>query len=121
MRYSKTEITTLVGNFKPNSIVTIKLIDSNTDTLVNLTSSTCTESRHIPGVYLWKTDKISDSNLKNVFHNLVYEMSSNDGKKFYGKFIYSGYVDKNVVVDFDDIKVNLNDLQDGIDLINGRI
>ena len=61
MRYSETEITTLVGQFSPGQTVTIKLIELSNDALVTVTSDVCVESLHIPGMYLWKTNNMPDS------------------------------------------------------------
>jgi len=90
MRYSASENTTLVGLFDPGLTVTIQILNLDTNTIVNVSDSSCTESA-IPGVYIWNTANITDV-LDNA--NLLYVMTTNTGKTFYGKFTYGGVIDK---------------------------
>jgi len=106
MRYSIEETTTLVGLFDTGLSVTIKVIDLNTDTLIDLTTNVCTESSNIPGVYLFSTSNIN-LNVDTGIVNLLYEMIDENGKKYYGKFSMGGYID-------DELLYTLN-------VINGRI
>jgi len=122
MRYSETEITTLVGQFSPGQTVTIKLIELSNDALVTVTSDVCVESLHIPGMYLWKTNNINDTSLIG-YSNLLYEMTClEDGSKFYGKFVFGGYVDD--VVDAADLTGPITDVEEirqTVHVINARI
>ena len=116
MRYSSSESTTLAGKFTPGSSVTIKVVNIDTDSLLTVTSNVCNESIHIPGLFLFSTNKINSS--LQPFTNCAYEMT--DGTNiFYGKFVYGGYVDqlprRNEVQDL------ISNLQTSItDLINNH-
>jgi len=99
MRYSESEITTLVGIFKPSQVVKIKIIEVSNDQLVTLVSDTCIESQHMPGVYMWKTTNINQTLLAgNGYTNMVYQMTCDQGKVFHGKFVFGGYVDDKVLL-----------------------
>lgn len=95
MRYSGTEETILVGIFKPNSTVTIKILDIAHDDEIPLVTNVCYESDILPGVYMWSTLNIDASRI-DEYNNLLYEMKDNDGNVYYGKFIIGGYVDKEI-------------------------
>lgn len=118
MRYSEEEVTTLVGQFKPGKNVTIKLIELSNDSLVSISNNVCTESEHMPGMYLWKTTNINDTALVG-YSNLLYEMKDEDGKVFYGKFIFGGYVDDEM--DFTDSIADVEEIRQTVHIINARL
>lgn len=90
MRYNETENTVLAGIFKSGDIVTIKIINMETDELEELNSDICVESSHIAGSFLWSVTNMT--NAPSLYYkNFMYEMS-NGVTKFYGKFIYGGII-----------------------------
>jgi len=83
-----------------------------TDTLETITNNVCTESSNISGTFLWSMDNITSTGYKNF----LYEMTNGE-KSFYGKFVYGGFVDSNIIKvnstvtnGFDDFKVDLSNL-----------
>lgn len=121
MRYSELEKTVLVGQFKTGQAITIKLIELSNDNIVEISNNNCIESQHMPGIYLWSTDYIVDNSLVG-YSNLLYEMTSvDDGRKYYGKFIYGGYVDKDVSVDLSEVLADTNEIKNTTHIINARI
>lgn len=118
MRYSELENTQLVGMLFPNRTVTIKLIDMATDTLISINDSTCVESNHMPGVYIWKTVYLNRTNLV-VPATLLYEMTSaEDKRKYYGKIIIGGYLDK--ISDIDTLVDDTKEIMGTVDFIFAR-
>lgn len=121
MRYSETEQTVLVGQFKPNQTVRIKIIELATDNLVDVDTDVCIESKHMSGMYLWKTSNIKP-NAVSGYSNLLYEMKTvEDGKVFYGKFVFGGYPDDSVDVNLDEVVELATEINDTVDIINARI
>lgn len=119
MRYSEEETTTLVGQFKPGQTVKIKLIELASDALVSVNNDICIESVHMPGMYLWKTTNITDSTLVG-YTNLLYEMKCvEDGKLFYGKFVFGGYVDDEN--NFTDSVADVEEIRQTVHIINARL
>ncbi len=94
MRYSEQETTTLAGKFNENDSVTIKIINMAGDILEDLDSNICTESDHIPGIFLWDMNNIT--NIPTGYDNYLYEMT-NGTKVFFGKFIFGGYLDESAL------------------------
>ena len=121
MRYSTTEDTVLVAILRSGLTATIKIIDLINDNVISISSNACTESEHIPGIFRWNTNNIDDPALTDGFYNLFYEITSSDSKKFYGKFLYGGYVDKDVVVDLSEITDQHAVMQEDLELIQARI
>lgn len=81
MRYKEEETTSLVGKLDSAKEVTIKVVHAGTDTLMNVSSNVCTESQHIPGMYIWETSNMATA-LTGAF---IYQMT--DGVKVSpGKF-----------------------------------
>jgi len=119
MRYSKDENTVLVGQLTPNVNVTIKIIDIARDTVIGLSNDKCTESRHIPGLYLWSTNNILPDEV-NGYTNLIYEMKQGT-EVYYGKFIYGGYVDKDGNVDISGVITDLTEVIETLNIINARL
>lgn len=105
MRYKSTENTVLAGQLPPSTSVTIKIINMETDELIELNDSVCVESIHIPGVYLFNTSNITTQ--LDIYTNCLYEMSGLDNKgalkKFYGKIVIGGL--------FNNIEYNDSDLK----------
>ncbi len=116
MRYSNDEQTVLVGIMKPGVDVTIKVMDLISGNLINITTDACPETQ-LEGVYRWPTSNIDDEALADGFYNLFYEMVGSDGKKFYGKFLYGGYVDKDVVVDLGEMDDDHKEIQETLDVL----
>lgn len=119
MRYSNDERAILVGQFEPNDTVTIKLLDLGENTEIPTTDNICIESDVMPGIFLWDTSKVGVNQLDN-FHNVLYEMKSNDGSKYYGKFVYGGYMDKELTVLLDNPE-SYDAILKLLRIINGRI
>lgn len=117
MRYSNDEDAILVGIFKPNQNVKIKVLNLQNDLVITLKTDTCLESASIPGVYRWSTTSISDDRLTSGFYNLFYEMTGDNGVKFYGKFIYGGYVDSPVEVNLTNINDDHKEIIEKLDII----
>jgi len=93
MRYSENEHAILVGQFSPNETVKIRILDLEHDLEISLINNICNESNTIPGIYLWDTKYIDTSKI-STYINLLYEMTDSNNNKYYGKFVYGGYVDK---------------------------
>jgi hypothetical protein len=88
MRYKLGEGATIAGILPTGGSVTVKIIDMASDILLSLSSSSCTESSHISGVYLFDIDNITTP--ITDYTNCLYEMT--DGSdKHYGKFVLGGY------------------------------
>jgi len=122
MRYSNDESTVLVGTFETGKTIKIKVLNIVTDTLVSIKNNNCVESNHIEGVYLWPTNNIENAALKSGYHNLIYCMyDDTSGKRFYGKFVYGGFVDKEVTFDTSGLEVDLTEIKEITELINARI
>jgi len=119
MRYSSNENTTLVGQLTPNRVVTIKIINILTDTVIPLTNNVCVESNHIPGLYLWNTSNLSIDAITG-YTNLIYEMRQGT-EVYYGKFIYGGYVDKDGNVDISGLITDLTEVLETLNIINARL
>ncbi len=117
MRYSNDESAILVGLFNPGQVVTIKVVNLQTDAVIALDTSTCLESEQIPGMYRWSTTTISDNSLTADFYNLFYEMTAEDGERFYGKFIYGGYVDKAISIDLTNMNDDHREIIEKLDII----
>jgi hypothetical protein len=91
MKYLLKEEVILVGDLTPNSNVTIKLIDIETDKEIPLETNICKESKIEPGIYLFSTKNIDYKNLvKKEAYNIVYVMSDEYGKKSIGKVVIGG-------------------------------
>jgi len=120
MRYSENEQAILVGQFAPGLSVSIKILDLSNDAEIPVTSITCRESRVMPGIYLWSTSRI-DEREYDGYKNLLYEMTSSEGKKYYGKFVYGGYVDIEASVTFNGAVKADPDVMRMLKIINGRI
>jgi len=95
MRYATGEDTTLLGTFKAGTTVNIQVLDLKTDNLVNITSSVCTESNKVPGLYQWTTSNINDPAIVG-YRDMFYRMTDAAGNTFDGKFVYGGYTDMSV-------------------------
>jgi len=95
MRYSDKEAAVLVGQFKPGSNVTIKILDIDHDLEIPLQVYKCKESKVIPGIYLWSTLNLDMSRIDD-YNNLLYEMKDEHNNTYYGKFVMGGYVDKEI-------------------------
>lgn len=119
MRYSSSEKTVLVGQLTPGRVVSIKIINLLTDTLIDISNSTCVESEHIPGLYLWSTNDITPGGVTG-FTNLLYEMKQGD-EVYYGKFVYGGYVDEDGNVDVSGIITDLTEVIETLNIINARM
>ena len=91
MRYTTDETTTLVGLLPEGATATIAVLRLANDTAVSLDSAECTESQHMPGVYLWNIGEIAIQPTSKTEY--VYEMEASSGEKFRGKFVLGGYVD----------------------------
>jgi len=121
MRYALGENSVLVGQFDTGNTVTIKLLVLDNDLLLTLNSNSCLESTKIPGIFMWNTSNISTTNNLSGYTNVLYEMVSNTGKKYYGKIVYAGYVENNQPIDIQpliDADATITDL---VYLINSRI
>jgi hypothetical protein len=90
MRYTKNETTTLAGIFTTGDTVTVTIIDMDADTTLSLSTSSCTESAHIDGLFLFPTSNISTA--ISGYTNCAYSMS-NGSDSFFGKFIIDGVED----------------------------
>jgi hypothetical protein len=91
MRYAIQEKTVLAGQFDTGGSVNIVIINMDTDAQLSLTTSVCTESAHITGMFLFDTTNISTAITQ--YTNCAYFMT--DGtKNFYGKFSLGGYIDE---------------------------
>ena len=121
MRYALGENSVLVGQFAPGDTVTIKLIVLDNDTLLTLTTNTCVESAHIPGLFLWKTGNIAPTNNLVGYTNILYEMISTSGKKYYGKIIYAGYVENYTPVNLQPLIDADTMITDIVNIINARV
>lgn len=119
MRYSTSEKTVLVGQLKPASNVTIKLINIATDTEIPLISNICTESKHIPGLYLWGTQYIESGGVTG-YTNIIYEMKQ-DTEVYYGKFVTGGYVDDDGNIDISGVITDLTEVLETLNIINARL
>lgn len=125
MRYSKDEESILVGML-PEGLdnVTIEVLNLKTDTVMDLTDNRCVESSKFPGVYIWSTNNMAAANT-NGYINLLYRMTgiTTTGKPitYYGKFVYSGYVDEKANVDLTPVLDNQEEIIDTVDIINARI
>ena len=114
MRYSNKEVTTVAGMFQSGDNVTIKVIDANDDTLEPLLTDICTESEHIPGMFLWKMDNLL--NPPEGSKHYIYEMT-NGKKPFYGKFTYGG-----LFGDMKSIRDELISIQHGaLEIVNNQL
>jgi len=121
MRYAIGENSTLVGQFEEGSTVHIKVLVLDTDTLLELDNDVCVESEHMPGMYIWKTSNISSNNNLIGYTNLLYEMTSEAGKKYYGKIVYAGYVEKVQLTDLSPLIDADTSISELLYLINARI
>ena len=107
MRYKLSEDIILAGKLAPGATVTVKVLDLATDTFVSLSTSSCSESSKIAGLYLWSTSNIAIA--VTGYKNCYYEMT--DGINFVsGKFVYGGYIE-----DMDTQLTNIDTQLDGVD------
>jgi len=120
MRYSEKEETVLVGTFDPGLDVKIKILNLDTDSLITLKTDKCLESEHIPGVYMFSTINI-DKNTVPKYANLLYEMYDGEIDRQYGKFIYGGYMDEEIVVNVEADKEAHDEIKEQLDIINARL
>jgi len=63
----------------------------------------------------------SNTGIGSGYTNILYEMISDTGKKYYGKIVYAGYVENNQPIDIQpliDADATITDL---VYLINSRI
>jgi hypothetical protein len=90
MRYTKNETTTLGGAFSTGDTVTITIINMDTDAELSLTTSNCSESAHIDGLFLFDTSNISTS--ITAYTNCAYAMN-NGTDDFFGKFVIDSVED----------------------------
>ena len=118
MRYSIGEDAILVGQFSPGSVVTIKIIVLDNDNLLVLDNINCYESTNMPGIFMWNTNNISDTNNINGYINLLYEMTNTEDEKYYGKIVYGGYPDDNTDVAVEDAHAKI---LEWLYILNGRI
>jgi len=121
MRYALGENSVLVGQFSPGDTVTIKLVVLDNDTLLTLTTNACVESQHIPGLFIWKTVNIATTNNLVGYTNILYEMVSGTGKKYYGKIVYAGYVENYTPVNLQPLIDADTTITDIVNIINARI
>ena len=122
MRYSKDETAILVGMFPKDLSITIEVLDMENDNLLELKDNAVVESEVYTGVYFWNTDNIHNTT-KALYNNLLYKMTPDDKAvpPYYGKFIYSGYIDKPVSVDLQPVLENQAELQDSIDIVQASL
>jgi hypothetical protein len=120
MRYSEKEQTILVGQFKSGLNVNIKILDLANDAEIPVTNIKCRESVVMPGIYLWSTSRINIAGFDG-FKNLLYEMTSSEGTKYYGKFLYGGYVDDEISVIMEENPESYKHIMKLLKIINGRI
>jgi len=88
MKYSKKD-TVLCGWLTPGTDVTVKLVNTHTDTLVAASSYECIESTVVPGLYMYDTAKITEN---SIHIEIAYIMESSDGDTYGGKVV----IDKNL-------------------------
>lgn len=125
MRYSEDEATILVGQFKTGLSVSMKILDLNNDAEIPTTNISCRESKVMPGIYLWSTARI-DKREYDGFKSLLYEMTSSEGDKYYGKFVYGGYPDliSEITINGnsgDNSSISNEDIYKILKIINGRL
>jgi len=120
MRYSENEHTILVGQFKTGVTVSIKILDLSNDAENPTTNIECRESKVMPGIYLWSTARINVAEYDG-YKGLLYEMTSSEGEKYYGKFVYGGYVDDEVTFVQDGIVEIDPDILKILKIINARL
>jgi hypothetical protein len=81
--------TVLCGWLTPGRSVTIKLVDTKRDELLNATTYECTESTVSPGLYMWDTENLVDD---MIAVEAAYIMTADDGDVYGGKIV----IDKNL-------------------------
>jgi hypothetical protein len=109
MRY-KDNSTVLCGYLTPNSSVTIKLLNTKTDTLIGVSSNICTESDHISGLYRFDTANITDQFDKL---EIAYIMEDDIGEIYGGKIVIEDY-NSDIIDQMSNIEVNiLSGINDG--------
>jgi len=83
MRYPRSD-TILCGFLEAGRDVTIKLIDTKTDTLLNVTSDVCAESQHMDGLYYFDASNITDTFSQK---EIVFVMTTDRGQTYSGKIV----------------------------------
>ena len=89
MRYELGENIAVGGILPSGTTVTVEIIDMLTDSVVPLSDSSCIESAHIEGLYVWTTENISAEIVG--YRVLFYRMT--DGENYVqGKFVYGEHL-----------------------------
>ena len=120
MRYSENEETVLVGILEPNMNVKIKIINLDSDALVSLKTDNCIESKHEGGVYMFSTKNIDKSTVPE-HANLLYVMTTEEGDRQFGKFVYGGYMDEPITVTVEGDAEAHEEIKEKLDIINARL
>jgi len=103
--------------------VKIIIIDLKTGGKVNVTNEVCTKNDTLDELYTWSTNNIDLNKITN-YTNLFYKMYTTFNNKevvYYGKFVYSGYVDEPSDVDLAEVTTKQNETQDLLEIINARM
>ncbi len=79
----------VVATFLPGDTVTIEVLDLSTDTLLTLTSASCSESAVMPGIFYWSTADFQTQ--PTDFNQLVFRMENAAGLQRPGKIVVGGF------------------------------
>ncbi len=89
MLYGEGKATVLLGELNPGATATIKVIDTVSDSILQLQSNQCVESTHSLGTFRFNT-----SNILSPTREMFYVMTDNSGRSFKGKFLFDSNLNK---------------------------
>lgn len=110
--------TTVIGKFSTGQTVTIKLIETSTDTLIPLNTNSCTEYTNAPGWYYFNTSNITTAPTTETEYLCVMTDGTDEfGNKILLKVLEDTNVievDGNAVTGPDDFKADLTDVESAL-------